>query len=72
MESYVYQAYLLRLWREGENATWRASLEDPRTGSRRSFATLEKLLTFLNEASQTPDTAETAARAQEKQARSGA
>jgi hypothetical protein len=44
-----YVAYLLRLWQvsEGKNAVWRASLEDPHTGERRGFATLQELFTYL-------------------------
>lgn len=44
-----YLAYLLRLWREGESASWRAVLHDPHTGEHHSFASLEKLLAFLEE-----------------------
>jgi hypothetical protein len=46
-EQYEYQAYLLRLWRENEADPWRASLEDPHTGERRSFASLPRLLFYL-------------------------
>jgi hypothetical protein len=44
-----YVGYLLRLWQvsEGQNAVWRASLEDPHTGERRGFATLQELFTYL-------------------------
>ena len=47
-----YCAYLLRLWEEGGNSheqspTWRCSLEDPHTGDRRGFASLELLIAFL-------------------------
>jgi hypothetical protein len=41
-----YRAYLLRLWCAAD-AEWRASLEDPHTGQRRAFATLDKLVDFL-------------------------
>ena len=46
-----YLAYLLRLWQagNGEELTWRASLESPRTGERRGFASLEALVAFLEE-----------------------
>jgi hypothetical protein len=46
-----YISYLLRMWRangEGE-AAWRASLEDPRTGERIGFASMEKLFVFLRQ-----------------------
>ena len=46
-----YLSYLLRLWqtRSGGEWVWRASLEDPHTGKRRSFASLRDLFTFLEE-----------------------
>jgi hypothetical protein len=50
-----YLSYLLRLWtveEEGEYV-WRASLEVPHSGERYGFATLESLLTFLIEQTQT-------------------
>ena len=47
----IYQAYLLRLWlADGETtstAEWRVSLEDPHTGKRLGFASLEHLFAFL-------------------------
>lgn len=43
-----YVSYLLRLWREsGQKATWRASLEDPVTGERLGFASVDELFDFL-------------------------
>ncbi|NPA93599.1 MAG: hypothetical protein GXO56_07970 [Chloroflexi bacterium] len=51
----VYYAYLLRLWRDDACPTcWRASLEDPQTGKRVGFASLEKLLAYLRERTSTP------------------
>jgi hypothetical protein len=50
-----YLAFLLRLWREGQSAPWRAMLVDPSTGERRGFADLTKLFAFLQE--QTGETA---------------
>jgi hypothetical protein len=41
------RAYLLRLWQEGENAPWRASLLVTETGARRAFGSLESLFAFL-------------------------
>ena len=42
--------YLLRLWRPEPHAEcWRAVLQDPRTGKRIGFATLEQLFAFLME-----------------------
>lgn len=50
-KSLHYASYLLRLWQEqgGQVATWRFSLDDPRTGERIGFADVETLLRFLNE-----------------------
>jgi hypothetical protein len=44
-----YLSFLLRLWQVKQNGreTWRASLEDPRTGEKRGFASLEALMDFL-------------------------
>jgi len=46
-----YQVFLLRCWEERserpESAAWRFSLQDPGTGLRRGFASLEALLAFL-------------------------
>ncbi len=47
-----YFSYLLRLWAAGEDAgnpVWQASLEDPLTGKRSGFPTLEALYRFLQE-----------------------
>ncbi len=50
-EEQGYRAYLIRLWRTGSRGkpVWRASLEDPHTGERHAFASLEGLVTFLKE-----------------------
>ena len=43
-----YQSYLLRLWcAEMLDPCWRASLEDPRTRERISFASLELLFAYI-------------------------
>jgi hypothetical protein len=44
-----YLAYLLRLWRvrNGEEAHWRASLEDAHAGERYGFGSLQALFEFL-------------------------
>ena len=41
-------AYLIRLWRVGDDktATWHTSLQDVRTGQRRGFADLEAACHF--------------------------
>ncbi len=44
-----YRSYLLRLWCEAPDRDWRASLQDPRTGKRFGFASLEQLFAFLME-----------------------
>jgi hypothetical protein len=44
----MYQAYLLRLWREHPGAAWRATLIDAaRPEDRRHFASMDELLAFL-------------------------
>jgi len=44
------RVYILRVWRtESPVLTWRASLEDPRTGERIGFENLEHLFAFLME-----------------------
>ena len=42
-----YQSYLLRIWRSGEGAAWRISLEAIGSDERWSFPDLESLLAFL-------------------------
>jgi hypothetical protein len=44
-----YLSYMLRLWQAVSEAggSWRASLEDPRTGQRTGFAELEDLFGYL-------------------------
>jgi len=44
----MYRAYLLRLWWEDdEGGYWRARLENVATGEAQGFASLEKLVEFL-------------------------
>jgi hypothetical protein len=52
-----YLAYMLRLWqvRDNDEMMWRASLEDPHTGERRGFASLEMLVAFLREQTRADD-----------------
>ena len=49
MKQRGYLSYLLRLWEtsDGENDVWRASVERPGTGERRSFADVQALFAFL-------------------------
>jgi hypothetical protein len=42
-----YQSYLLRLWRAGEQHTWRASLQSTATEQVYHFASVEALVAFL-------------------------
>jgi hypothetical protein len=53
-----YLAYLVRLWRAGEDGetrtpaekpVWRASIENPHTHQQAGFASLEALFDFLRE-----------------------
>ena len=45
----TYHAYLIRFWRDDHSKPWRVTLEDPHTGLKYGFATLEKLFSFLSE-----------------------
>lgn len=49
-----YRTYLLTTWEERSQdpaipAVWRFRLEDPRTGQRQGFATLEALIAVLEQ-----------------------
>jgi hypothetical protein len=44
-----YRSYLIRLWCETPDRRWQASLEDPGTGKRIGFASLEQLFVYLME-----------------------
>lgn len=43
----VYHAFLLRLWCEGDNPVWHASLQSTDTNVRLGFADLEQLVAYL-------------------------
>jgi hypothetical protein len=47
IQSKEHHSYLLRLWRSGAEATWRASLQSVSTSERHMFADLESLFAFL-------------------------
>jgi hypothetical protein len=49
MDKVFYFSYLLRVWRvmRDDELIWMASLEDPHTGRRQSFTSLEDLYAFL-------------------------
>lgn len=42
-----YFACLLRIWREGEDSPWRASLQDPHTGELTHFASPQQAFVFI-------------------------
>ena len=44
-----YHAFLLRLWQEEEGAPWRIQMEHPHTHEVVGFASLERLMQFLDE-----------------------
>lgn len=51
-----YHASLLRLWREGPDGAWHASLQDAESGERIGFADLERLFAHLRQLTHdTPD-----------------
>lgn len=54
-QAYAYQAYVLRLWKDGAGMPWRASLEVVRSGTRHNFADVDRLIDFLQTATVTPD-----------------
>jgi hypothetical protein len=53
-DSTAYRAYLIRLWKDGLPAAWRASAQLVQTGEILRFATLYELFAFL--AAQTQET----------------
>jgi hypothetical protein len=61
-----YHSYLLRIWRNGPQETWRASMQCTATGEFYQFASVERLIDFLQAQShrgeapptQTPDRGE--------------
>lgn len=44
----LYQSYLLRIWKEGPDLDWRASVQEIASGETRHFASLDGLLEFLH------------------------
>lgn len=44
-----YKSYMLRVWREGQEGGWRATLESVTSGEVRAFAHLDQLVAFLEE-----------------------
>lgn len=49
-----YHSYLVRIWRPSSQAPWRIMAEAVATGERRTFASLEELLGFLQIPLQSP------------------
>jgi hypothetical protein len=47
-----YHSYLLRLWRNGPQETWRASMQCTATSEFHHFASIEHLVNFLQAQSQ--------------------
>lgn len=43
----LYQAYLLRLWRDSAEGPWRASLQNTRESNPQVFADVKRLIAFL-------------------------
>lgn len=43
----TYQAYLIRIWQDGQGAAWRASAQAVQGGDTVRFANLEALFVFL-------------------------
>ena len=59
-ESPIYQAYLVRFWRDNSRSPWRASLQSTATEELRHFATLDAYWSFLQtRLSGAPDAPET-------------
>jgi hypothetical protein len=50
-----YVSYLLRLWQttSGDQVVWRASLENSQTGERQGFTSLDALLNYLRQQTDT-------------------
>ena len=44
----VYQAYLVRMWRDSQQGDWRASAQSVEDGEINRFGTVQALLNFLN------------------------
>ncbi len=46
-DAFLYQSYLLRLWRDSPQSPWRASLQSSATEELQHFLTAEDLWAFL-------------------------
>ncbi|GAB4581706.1 MAG: hypothetical protein Fur0022_44560 [Anaerolineales bacterium] len=49
-----YHSFLLRIWRDDEQTPWRVQLEDPHTGERRGFTSIEQMVTYLDKHLEAP------------------
>jgi|GEM_PF-2111530 len=59
----TYQAYLVRLWRDGERGNWRASAQDSKEAKAHLFADIAALIAFLEaQTTETPAAITTPAR----------
>lgn len=56
----MQMSYLLRVWRETEDGTWRASVENVTSGERHYFGDLDHLLTFIKNGGSLPPPSEAA------------
>lgn len=64
-DQHIYRSFLLRLWRSksDETSSWFASLEDPVSGERKGFSSLNAMVKYLeteltvstNSSSHTPE-----------------
>ncbi|MCB0173097.1 MAG: hypothetical protein KDI02_17315 [Anaerolineae bacterium] len=45
----AYQAYLIRLWQDGQHTGWRASVQSVQSGETIRFASLKALFEFLQD-----------------------
>ncbi len=43
-----YRAYILRLWCNGDDHSWRVALENIHSGEQKRFSSLKKLMVFLD------------------------
>ena len=44
-----YHSYLVRIWRSGDEAYWRASITDVGTGESQTFVTVQAMFVYLHE-----------------------
>lgn len=46
---HIYQSYLVRLWKEGAESDWRASIQDIASGECKYFSQLGELFHFMEQ-----------------------